>query len=323
MYTKPLNTFFFFTIALFFSFLLSSTISKLVINYFKRSNRGQSERNYLESNIKKEGTPTMGGISFILSTVITFILFSINHKYNSCIYFYLFVCLGFGLIGFIDDYLKLKKRNYDGLKSYIRILLEVNVIVFGLLILTPSFNININISSSPYYLGLFTIPFIIFVMVGSSNAMNLTDGIDGLASGLYMIALTPFLFIALLNNNYLLSLLIMCEIGGILGFLKYNLHPAKLFMGDVGSLFLGASLASFAIIENKILVLVIAALIMVVETISVIIQVTYYKLTKKRIFLMTPIHHHFQKKGWPEWKIVLTFWIIGVALAASSMIFGI
>ena len=117
--------------------------------------------------------------------------------------------------------------------------------------------------------------------------------------------------------------MIMCQEGALLGFLRYNMHPAKIFMGDVGSLFLGASLACLALLENKILVLIIAGSIIIFETISVIIQVTYYKLTHKRVFLMTPIHHHFQKKGWPEWKIVLTFWIIGVVLAALSMVFGI
>ena len=324
MYSKPLATFFLFLFALLFSFLLSSTLSKLTINFFRKSNRGQRERTFLSTSIEKEGTPTMGGIAFILSTIITFVLFSINYKWDSSIHFYLFICLGFSFIGFIDDFLKLKKKSYNGLKGYLRLLLEANIVIFGLLILSSSSReISLNFSSSYIYLGLFSLPFLIFVVVGSSNALNLTDGIDGLAAGLYLIALTPFLFIALLNNNYLLSLLIMCEEGALLGFLKYNMHPAKIFMGDVGSLFLGASLATFAILENKILVLIVTCLIIIIETLSVIIQVISYKLTKKRVFLMTPIHHHFQKKGWPEWKIVLTFWIIGVVLAASSMIFGL
>ena len=324
MHSQPIITFLIFVLALVVSFIISSFITRFIINYLRKHNRGQSERNFLESSLDKEGTPTMGGIAFIVSTIVTFSLFSINMKWDKTIYFYLFVSLGIAFIGFVDDYLKVKRRNYKGLKGTLRLLLEANIIIYGLLILSKdNYNVSLNLTSTYMYFGLFTVPFVIFVIVGGSNSFNLTDGIDGLAAGLYLIALTPFLFIALVNGDYLLSLLIMCQEGAMLGFLRYNLHPAKIFMGDVGSLFLGASISSLAIIENKILVLMIAGLIIILETISVIIQVFYYKLTKKRVFLMTPIHHHFQKKGWPEWKIVLTFWIIGVMLAATSMIFGI
>lgn len=322
MYTEPLKCFLVFVSALITSFLLSSIFTKIIITYFRKNNRGQSERSFLESSLDKVGTPTMGGIAFILSSFITFLLFSFNNRFNNNILFCLFNMFGFAIVGFIDDFLKVKYSNYKGLKGIIRLLIEINIIIFSL-VLFPVNDLSIHITSSYWYLGLFTIPFIIFVILGGSNALNLTDGIDGLAGGLYLIALTPFLFISLLNGDYLLSLLIMSQEGALLGFLRYNIHPAKIFMGDVGALYLGATLACLSIVENRILVLVIAGLLLISETLSVIIQVISYKLTKKRVFLMTPIHHHFQKKGWPEWKIVLTFWIIGVMLAAISIIFGI
>ena len=322
MYTQPLITFLIFVSALVVSFLLSSLLSRIIISYFRRSHRGQSERSFLLSSLDKVGTPTMGGIAFILSSLITFFIFSFNNSLDNGIWFCLFNMIGFGIVGFIDDFLKVKYNNYKGLKGIIRLLIEINIIVFSL-VLFPVNDISIHITSSYLYFGLFSIPFIVFVILGGSNALNLTDGVDGLAGGLYLIALTPFLFISLLNGNYSLSLLIMTQEGALMGFLRYNIHPAKIFMGDVGALYLGASLACLSIVENRVLVLAVAGLLLIGETLSVIIQVISYKLTKKRVFLMTPIHHHFQKKGWPEWKIVLTFWIIGVLLAAISMIFGI
>lgn len=322
MHQEPLKVFLIFVSALCTSFLLSSFLTKRIINFFRKSHRGQSERNFLSCSLDKTGTPTMGGIAFILSSLTIFILFSIPYKWDNSIWFCIMNMIGFAMVGFIDDFMKLKRNNYKGVKGIVRLLIEINIIVFSLA-LFPVGELSLHITSSYLYLSIFSIPFIIFVILGSSNSMNLTDGIDGLASGLYLIALTPFLFISLLNNNYLLSLFIICLIGSLLGFLRYNMYPAKVFMGDVGSLFLGTSLACFSIVENRVLVLMISGLILIFETISVIIQVFVFKTTGKRVFLMTPFHHHFQKKGWPEWKIVLTFWIIGVMLAAISMIFGI
>jgi len=164
------------------------------------------------------------------------------------------------------------------------------------------------------------LPFFLIVLIGSANAINLSDGLDGLASGLSMIALTPFILISLNNGNYQLTLLLTSTIGALVGFLFFNFHPAKIFMGDCGSLALGALLGASSIILDSEIILLIAGVIFVLEAISVIIQVLYYKMTRKRIFLMAPLHHHFEKKGWAEWKVVMVFYLVGCFASILAII---
>ena len=160
----------------------------------------------------------------------------------------------------------------------------------------------------------------LIVIIGSSNAINLSDGLDGLASGLSMIALTPFILISLHSGNYELTLFLICVIGALIGFLFFNFHPAKIFMGDCGSLALGSLIAITSIILNSEIILVVAGILFVLEAFSVILQVSYYKLTHKRIFLMAPLHHHFEKKGWQEWKVVMMFYLIGCFASLLAII---
>ena len=301
--------------SLILSFVLSIFFTKKIIKISNSRKVTQIEREYLENHVAKKGTPTMGGIGFVLSSLITFLLVNFDEKIEIGVLAILLAYVGFFLIGFIDDYLKIKIKTYDGLQAKIRILLEIALCMYVVVILKdggfaldrlylPLLNSFINTA----YLFL---PFFLIVLIGTSNAINLSDGLDGLASGLSMIALTPFILISLNNSNYQVTLLLTSAIGALIGFLIFNFHPAKIFMGDCGSLALGGLLGASAIVLESEIILVVAGIIFVLEAFSVILQVLYYKLTKKRIFLMAPLHHHFEKKGWQEWKVVMMFYLIG------------
>lgn len=309
--------------ALLFSFTLSAFLVKKQI---KKAKQGQQERDYLANHIVKSGTPTMGGISIIGATIITFFLFN-KFSINREILTILIVYIGFFLVGFFDDYNKLKFKSYRGISGKLRLLLETLIVVWGLVVLTKNQSIDnflsFKLNNKTLSFGVFTIPLIVFIVVGSSNAFNLTDGLDGLASGLNVIALLPFMMLSLMYNHYSLSLFLMCQIGSLLGFLCYNIHPAKIFMGDVGSLPLGALLGISAIILNRPFILLLTGMIFVIETVSVIIQVISFQTTGKRVFLMTPIHHHFEKKGWEEWKVVMVFWLVGIIFSLLAIIAGV
>ena len=310
--------------SLILSFILSIFFTKKIIKISQKKNAAQIEREYLQNHIAKKGTPTMGGIAFILSSLITFFILNFNESINYGVIAVIIGYLGFFLIGFIDDYLKVKIKTYDGLKAGIRILLEITLSMYIIVVLKeggfilerlylPLFNSFVNTT----YLFL---PFFLIVLIGSANAINLSDGLDGLASGLSMIALTPFILISLNSGNYQLTLLLTSTIGSLVGFLFFNFHPAKIFMGDCGSLALGALLGVSSIVLNSEIILVIAGIIFVLEAFSVILQVLYYKLTHKRIFLMAPLHHHFEKKGWQEWKVVMMFYLIGCFASIVAII---
>ena len=310
--------------SLILSFILSIFFTKKIIKISQKRNAAQIERQYLENHIAKKGTPTMGGIGFVFSSLITFLIINFNDTLSYGVLAVILSYFGFFIIGFVDDYLKVKIKSYDGLKANLRILLEIVLVMYVILILKeggftldrlylPLFNGFINTA----YLFL---PFFLIVLIGSANAINLSDGLDGLASGLSMIALTPFILISLNQGNYQLTLLLTSIIGSLIGFLFFNFHPAKIFMGDCGSLALGGLLGASSIVLDSEIILVIAGIIFVLEAFSVIIQVLYYKLTKKRIFLMAPLHHHFEKKGWQEWKVVMVFYLIGCFASMLAII---
>ena len=293
-----------------------------------------------ESHIlTKAGTPTMGGLlilaCFILSTLLWVPL------KNPYLWPVLLVAASYGAIGAVDDWLKLKKRSSDGMSGRQKLLFQVIAAFLASLILiqlSPEalrYGVALPfVKDTLLYLGIFYVPFAILVIVGASNAVNLTDGLDGLAIVPVMIVATCFALIAYLSgninfSNYLqihyvpgtgdLATLCGALIGAGLGFLWFNAPPAKVFMGDTGSLALGGALGAVSVATRHELVLAIAGGLFVVETVSVILQVASFKLTGKRIFLMAPLHHHFEKKGWAESTIVIRFWIISVILALISL----
>ena len=293
----------------------------------------------LDHIIKKSGTPTMGGLIIIIGMFSGTILWA--DLSNIYIWVLVFVSLSLGFLGFIDDLLKIKFENSRGLNSKLKFLgqLIIGIITLFILIKFSNHQYLLNLYF-PFFknlilqLGLFFIPFGLFVLIGSSNAVNLTDGLDGLATVPVMLVALSFTLISYVVGNSIFSdylqiqyipdvgeLSIFCGsvVGSCLGFLWYNAPPAKIFMGDTGSLSLGGSLAAVAIIVKHEIVLAIIGGLFVLETVSVIIQVISYKLTGKRVFKMAPIHHHFEKKGWAESTIVIRFWIITIVLALLSL----
>ena len=289
--------------------------------------------------IKKSGTPTMGGVIIIIGIISGTILWAdLNNLY---VWTLIFVSLSLGALGFLDDMLKIKQKNSRGLKSRHKFFGQVIISVLALVILINytdhEFLFNLYFpffKNFIWQMGLFFIPFGLFVIIGASNAVNLTDGLDGLATVPVMLVALSFTLISYVVGNTIFSeylqiqyipdvgeLSIFCGsiVGACLGFLWYNAPPAKIFMGDTGSLSLGGSLAAIAIIVKHEIVLAIIGGLFVLETVSVIIQVASFKLTGKRIFKMAPIHHHFEKKGWAESTIVIRFWIIAIILALVGL----
>ena len=314
------------------SFIFSLIIGFIIIPIFKNKKVDQRLSVYLEDTHRsKKDTPTMGGLIFVLSTLITMVLLFIFNKIkiSNGLIIILFTFIGYFIIGFIDDYLIIKRNNNQGLKEYQKLLLQLFIsIVFFLIFIQDNepllwihtFHLKLNIG---FIYGLF----ILFVLLASSNAVNLTDGLDGLAGGLSIIAFITF-GILTYNTGWLdgyedIGLFAFALVGGLFGFMFFNSYPAKIFMGDTGSLALGATLGTYAILTRHELLLIIIGIVFVIETMTCIIQRTYYKLTKKRVFLMTPIHHTFEKRGYKETDIVKMFWVIGLIASMIALGFGI
>ena len=315
------------------SFILALIIGWILIPILKRFKFGQTLSVYLEERHSvKQGTPTIGGLIFILSTLITIftmILFNkIQITYTLLIVLLTFI--GYGFIGFIDDYLIIKRKTNVGLTEKQKLFLQliVAIIFFALfliegnkpLIWIHTLNIKIDIG---WFYGIF----ILFVLLASSNAVNLTDGLDGLAGGLSFIALITYGIITLyttwLNGYQDLAIFLFILAGAVLGFLYYNSNPAKIFMGDTGSLALGATLGAVSIVTRHELLLVLIGIVFVIETLTCILQRFYYKRTRKRLFPMTPIHHTFEKKGWQEQEIVKLFWLVAIIASLIAVSFGV
>ena len=289
--------------------------------------------------IKKIGTPTMGGVIILFGLLIAVILW--GDLKNIYLIFCIYIALTFGVLGAYDDYVKIKFNNSSGISSKLKLLIQIILSVIGISALTY-FSDYSEISNLyfPFFknliinLGWFFIPFGVFVIVGSSNAVNLTDGLDGLATVPVILVAACFAFISYVTGNIVFSdylqipyiegtgeISIFCGavIGSCLGFLWFNAPPAKIFMGDTGSLSLGGSLGAIGIITKHEIVLAITGGLFVLEAVSVIVQVISYKMTGKRVFKMAPIHHHFEKKGWPESTVVIRFWIISIILAMIGL----
>lgn len=321
--------------------ILCFLIAPGMIRWLRAKQAGASNiREYLEeAHASKAGTPTMGGLMILISVTISTLLWvDLTNPYS---WYALLVMVGYGLIGFGDDYLKLTKKNSKGLPGKLKLLCQLligAVAAIGISYSLPShleFHIAIPVLKETYiYLGYGFIVWALLVIVGSSNAVNLTDGLDGLAIVPVAIAAACFGFISYLVgradfSEYLqiayvpgtgeLAILCGALIGGAMGFLWYNAPPAMVFMGDTGSLAMGGVLGAIALMTKHELVLAVIGGLFVLETVSVIVQVVSFKLTGKRVFAMAPLHHHFEKKGWSESTIVIRFWIIAVILALVGL----
>jgi phospho-N-acetylmuramoyl-pentapeptide-transferase len=321
------------------AFFICFLLGPWVIRKLSRMQVGQYIReDGPQTHLQKAGTPTMGGTLIILSVALSTLLWA--DLSNTLVWIALLVLVGFGLIGFVDDYLMQVKKRSKGLTGRGKLVLQILLALFTgfLLVITPDFNTEVTI---PFFkkatpdLGWGYILFAAFVMVGASNAVNLTDGLDGLAIGPMIIAASTYMIFAYvagharianyLQINYVAlsgEVTIFCGAlaGAGLGFLWYNAYPAQVFMGDVGSLSLGGSLGAVALITKQEILLILVGGLFVMEALSVIFQVGFFKMTHgKRIFRMAPLHHHFELKGWPEPKVIVRFWIIAIALALLSM----
>ena len=313
------------------SFIISIITGLIVLPILKRLKVSQIERtDGPQSHLKKQGTPTMGGIIMIITLIIlTLISFVKYHNTNPQILYNLIplvlVSIGFGLIGFIDDFKKLVLKNTDGLKPMYKmiglLLISVSFIIYLVMIkkmgtetLIPVFKTYINMPILIY------IPFIIFVMLGTTNAVNLTDGVDGLATGVTTIIIATLTVIGIFYGVTEIVIIGSIICGANMGFLIFNMHPAKVFMGDTGSLMLGGVIASMAIYLKLPLLLIVIALVPVLETLSVMIQVAYFKKTGKRVFKMTPIHHHFELSGWNENRVVIVFSMVTLVLCIIGLV---
>ncbi|KAB2335321.1 phospho-N-acetylmuramoyl-pentapeptide-transferase [Cytobacillus gottheilii] len=312
----------FFTILM--GFLITVLLSPLFIPFLRRLKFGQSIREEgPQSHQKKTGTPTMGGIMILLSiTVTTLVMTGKFSEPTVKTYLLLLVTLGFGLLGFLDDFIKVALKRNLGLTSKQKLLGQIIIsIVFYLVFQQNEFStvVHIPLTDFSFDMGWTYVFFIIFWLVGFSNAVNLTDGLDGLVSGTSAIAFGAFAVLAWSQSQFEISIFAVSVVGAVLGFLVFNAHPAKVFMGDTGSLALGGAIATIAILTKLEFILIIIGGVFVIETLSVILQVISFKTTGRRIFKMSPLHHHYELVGWSEWRVVVTFWTVGLLLAVLGI----
>jgi phospho-N-acetylmuramoyl-pentapeptide-transferase len=311
-----------FIISILSAFVLAIVLGPLLIPLLKKLNFGQNVRNDgPQSHLKKSGTPAMGGIIFLIATAVVALAFS-KDKDMLLVLISTFL---FGLIGFADDYIKRVKKRSLGLRAWQKIIAQLFVALFLTMVASGVSQVGTSVlipfTGKFWDLGIMYIPFIIFIIIGTVNSVNLTDGLDGLAGGVTVVVLGFFSVVALVSKEA--GILVFCGalIGALLGFLRFNAHPAQVFMGDTGSLALGGAVASLAVVTKLPLFLVIIGAVYVAETLSVMIQVLYFKATKgKRFFKMTPLHHHFELSGWAESKIVAVFIIIAIILCLIGLL---
>jgi phospho-N-acetylmuramoyl-pentapeptide-transferase len=318
--------------------MISYLLGRPVVDYLRAFQIGQTVRDDgPKSHLEKSGTPTMGGLLILFAMTFSCLLWT--RLDNVYFWIVLGVTLSYGGIGFLDDYLKVTKQSHRGLsgKRKLGLQLIIGCVVGFVLWMDPSFKTTLTV---PFFknfnpdLGIWYIPFVALVIAGASNAVNLTDGLDGLAIGPVMICGATYLLFAYVSGHLKLAqylqvtyvpgsgeLAVACGamLGAGMGFLWYNTYPAEVFMGDVGSLSLGGLLGAMAVVTKQEILLVIAGGVFVIEAVSVILQVASFKATGKRIFNMAPLHHHFELKGWPEPKVIVRFWIISVVLALMAI----
>lgn len=325
-------------LSLFLSFIASLVFAPILIKLLKRFQAKQSILSYVQAHKAKEGTTTLGGLIFIFGIIVgCSIFFKDNHQLAMIC---LAVMLGFGLLGFLDDFLKIKYKHNLGLRAYQKALGQL-----GISIIIALYAYNSNLIGSEVYIpffntyidfGIFYIPFVVFVFIAVTNSVNLTDGLDGLAgwtSLVYLLSFGIFLIFLLISqiqdgtsilfqSEYRnILVLVFSSLGGILGFLAFNSHPAKIFMGDTGSLALGGLISCVALSTKSLLLIPLLYFVIVVSAVSVIIQVLHYKRTRRRIFLMAPFHHHLEKSGWNETKVVAIYIIVTIIINALVLAF--
>ena len=303
-------------------FLIVVILGPIFIPMLTKFKFGQTVRDDgPQTHLQKNGTPTMGGVILIIAILITGLT---RAKIDKDLLVGLICITGFGLVGFLDDFIKIKMKRSLGLKAYQKIILQFALALFvsyyqysaspsATQMMVPFTDIVINLG--PLY-----VPIMMFVIIGTVNAVNLTDGLDGLASGVTLIVSIFFMMLAISVGNSDVGILAAATGGACLGFLGFNSYPAKVFMGDTGSMALGGAVVAFAVLTNSVLLIPIVGGIYFAEAISVIIQVASFKLTGKRVFKMAPIHHHFEQCGWPETRVVFVFWITTVVLAWIGII---
>lgn len=310
-------------------FILVVLAMPKVIPFLHKMKFGQVEREEgLESHKSKNGTPTMGGIVFVIAAILGAFIVNFNNLLDPELILATIVLVGYSAIGFVDDALIIVKHSNKGLPPLAKLLAQVALAIicyffamnfipdFTSVITIPLLDINIDMG--------YLYPALILVMfAGESNGVNLSDGLDGLATGLSMVAIAPFIIFSIMTKDYTLASYATAMVGALLGFMMFNYHPAKIFMGDVGSLGLGGFLAILAILTKQELLLILVGGVFLMETLSVIIQVVSFKTRGKRVFKMAPIHHHFEMLGWSEQQVTISFWFIGFICGILSIVIGV
>ena len=310
-------------------FILVVLAMPKVIPFLHKMKFGQVEREEgLESHKSKNGTPTMGGIVFVIAAILGAFIVNFNNLLDPELILATIVLVGYSAIGFVDDDLIIVKHSNKGLPPLAKLLAQIALAIicyffamnfipdFTSVITIPLLDINIDMG--------YLYPALILVMfAGESNGVNLSDGLDGLATGLSMVAIAPFIIFSIMTKDYTLASYATAMVGALLGFMMFNYHPAKIFMGDVGSLGLGGFLAILAILTKQELLLILVGGVFLMETLSVIIQVVSFKTRGKRVFKMAPIHHHFEMLGWSEQQVTISFWFIGFICGILSIVIGV
>lgn len=304
------------------AFALTVIAGFLIIPLLKKLKAGQPILKYVTEHKEKSGTPTMGGLFFVLPSIVVFLIF--NGIKQKSLNLSIVITLSYMIIGFLDDFLKIKFKKNEGLKPYQKIIFQLSVaIIAGVFVyLNGLYGYRLPYTKKIVSLGLFSLPLTIIIFLAITNSVNLTDGLDGLASGTsisYLLVLSILVFLQTGNASNGYIGLCACFIGGLLGFLVFNTHKASVFMGDTGSLALGGLIGSVSIFTENSLFIPIIGIMFVLSSISVIVQVAYFKRTKKRIFLMAPLHHHFQEKGVSESKISFSYFLITLIIGLTTL----
>ena len=320
-------------LALMIGFIISIIFGVILLPLLRKLKASQTLSSYVFKKHKaKDGTPTMGGLIFIIPTILSIVILLLLNKINfsANLFIVLFVFLSYALLGFIDDFLIIKRKNNVGLTEFQKLAGQILIALVFFFIYMKSgakpllefYTLGIEIN-----LGWFYGIFLLFMLVASSNAVNITDGLDGLAGGLSLIAFITFALISAnsraIEGTSDISVVCFVLVGSLLGFLAFNSRPAKVFMGDTGSLALGATLATIAIITKHELTFVVVSGVFIFETLVCLIQIISMVYFKKKVFLMTPFHHHLEKLGWNERDIVVVFWCIGLLLSMAAIVFGV
>ncbi len=296
------------------------------IRFLHRINYNQAVSEYALDEFKnKAKTPTMGGVLFVVVPLVMMVIMYPESIQDPLARIVMMAYLGYGLIGFIDDFIIVVQKNNAGLPASVKFLMQflLAVLFFFLYKENADLSVTIPFFKNTIYLGTLYMPLIFFMFTGASNGVNLTDGMDGLAGGTSFLAFSPFVLLALQQDQILIAAFILCIMGSLLGYLKFNMHPAKIFMGDAGSLALGGALAAIAMVLKQEVALVIIGGVFVWETLCVIIQIGSVKLFHKRVFRYTPIHYAFKLNGMSEPKVVILFWMIGFICAILGFLMGV